>query len=92
MRRFNLQVFKRFWAIAKAYWFGEQKWQALGLLALLIVLLVAYTQLSVALNREQGNLVSALSQQNADRFYRTVWIFFGILVVYVPIFAGFRYA
>ncbi|WP_272129107.1 ABC transporter ATP-binding protein/permease [Spirulina sp. CS-785/01] len=91
MRRFNLQVFKRFWAIAKAYWLGEKKWQALGFLTLLIVLLVAYTQLSVALNREQGNLISALSAQNADRFYRTVWIFFGILVVYVPIFAGFRY-
>ena len=29
--RFNLTVFKRFWAIAKAYWVSEEKWRARGI-------------------------------------------------------------
>ncbi|TVQ45399.1 MAG: ABC transporter ATP-binding protein/permease [Gloeocapsa sp. DLM2.Bin57] len=91
MNRINLTVVKRFWAIAKLYWLGEEKKGALTLLALLAVLLVAYTQLSVQLNTQQGELFSALSQQDTSRFWRTVWIYLGVLVVYVPLFAGFSY-
>lgn len=92
MNRINLTVVKRFWAIAKLYWLGEEKKGALTLLALLAVLLVAYTQLSVQLNTQQGELFSALSQQDTSRFWRTVWIYLGVLVVYVPLFAGFSYS
>jgi len=91
MNRFNLKVFKRFWAIAKLYWFGNEKKGALSLLALLLVLLIAYTQLSVLLTQQQGEIISSLSAKNVDRFWHTIKIFLAVLVGYVPLFAGFGY-
>ena len=91
MNRFNFTVFKRFWSLAKLYWLGSEKKGALTLLALLFVLLVAYTQLSVLLNQQQGDVISSLSAKQVDRFWRTIRSFFIILVIYVPLFAGFRY-
>ncbi|MGK7928800.1 MAG: ABC transporter ATP-binding protein/permease [Spirulina sp.] len=91
MERFNLKIFRRFWAIAKPYWLGPEKWKALGLLAFLLIVLVTYTQLSVVLNEQQGTIVSSLAAKDEPRFWRAVWFFLGILVVYVPIFAGSSY-
>lgn len=91
MNRFNLKVFKRFWDLAKLYWLGEEKKGALSLLALLLVLLIAYTQLSVLLTQQQGEIISSLSAKDVDRFWRTIQIFLAILVAYVPLFAGFSY-
>ncbi|PZO55217.1 MAG: ABC transporter ATP-binding protein [Phormidesmis priestleyi] len=91
MERFNFKVFKRFWAIAKAYWFGEDKWKARGLLLLIVVLLLGYTGLSVLLNTQRGELISALSAQSESRFWKTVGIFLGILIVYAPLLAGYTF-
>ena len=91
MNRFNLKVFKRFWAIAKLYWLGNEKKGALSLLGLLLILLVAYTQLSVLLLQQQGNIISSLSAKDIDRFWKTIQTFLIILVIYVPLFAGFGY-
>ncbi len=91
MNRLNLKVFKNFWAIAKLYWFGNEKKGALSLLALLFVLLIAYTQLSVILTQRQGEIISSLSAKDVDRFWTTIKIFLAVLVVYVPLFAGFSY-
>ena len=87
MNRFNLRAFKEFWSLAKRYWLGDEKKGALALLGLLFVLLVAYTQLSVLLNQQQGNIISSLSAKNGDRFWDTIQTFFIILVIYVPLFA-----
>ena len=91
MDRFNLRLFKQFWTIAKLYWGSEEKWKARGFLFLLVVLLVAYTGLSVLLNQKQGAMISALSAQDQQRFWQTVLIFVGILVAYAPLFAGYVY-
>jgi vitamin B12/bleomycin/antimicrobial peptide transport system ATP-binding/permease protein len=91
MNRFNLKVFKRFWAIAKLYWWGDEKKGALSLLVLLFVLLIAYTLLSVTLTEQQGEIISSLSAKDVNRFWRTVQIFLGVLVIYAPLFAGFSY-
>ena len=91
MNRFNLTVFKEFWAIAKLYWFGEEKKGALSLLGLLFILLIAYTQLSVLLLQQQGNIFSSLSDKDVDRFWQTIQTFLIILIIYVPLFASFGY-
>jgi putative ATP-binding cassette transporter len=91
MNRFNLKFFKRFWAIAKLYWLSQEKWIAFALLAFLIVLLIASTKLGVELNAQSGNIFSALSAKKADLFWESVKIYFGILVVYVPLVAGYSY-
>ncbi|MEM1255642.1 MAG: ABC transporter ATP-binding protein/permease [Cyanobacteria bacterium P01_H01_bin.21] len=91
MQRFNLQIFQRFWTIAKTYWFSDEKWKARGLLLLIVLLLLAYTGLSVVLNNQRGELISALSAKNESRFWQTVVIFIGVLVVYAPLLAGYNY-
>ncbi|HEY9894597.1 MAG TPA: ABC transporter ATP-binding protein/permease [Candidatus Sericytochromatia bacterium] len=91
MDRLNLQVFRQFWAIAKTYWFSEEKWQARGLLLGVVLFLLAYTGLSVVLNNKRGVLISALSAKDESRFWETVVIFIGVLVIYAPLLAGYRY-
>ena len=91
MQRFNLQIFQRFWTIAKTYWFSDEKWKARGLLLLIVLLLLAYTGLSVVLNNQRGELISALSAKNESRFWQTVIIFIGVLVVYAPLLAAYTY-
>ena len=75
----------------QALLWGEEKKGAISLLILLFILLVAYSQLSVVLSQQQGEIISSLSKQDTDRFWRTIQIFLGVLVVYVPLFAGFSY-
>jgi len=91
MDRFNLKLFRRFWAIAKPYWFGSDKWKARGLLLLLVLLLLAYTGLSVVLNAKRGDLISALSAKDEPRFSQTVLVFTGVLVVYAPLLGVYSY-
>lgn len=91
MDRLNFNVFQQFWAIAKSYWFGDEKWQARGLLLGVVLFLLAYTGLSVVLNNKRGVLISALSAQDEPRFWQTVTIFLVVLVLYAPLLAGYRY-
>jgi putative ATP-binding cassette transporter len=91
MDRLNFKVFQQFWTIAKTYWQGDEKWQARGLLSLVVLLLLAYTGLSVVLNNKRGVLISALSAKDEPRFWETVIIFIGVLVLYAPLLAGYRY-
>jgi vitamin B12/bleomycin/antimicrobial peptide transport system ATP-binding/permease protein len=68
MQRFNLIIFKQFWAIAKSYWSSDEKWRARGMLLLVVLLSLGYTGLSVLLNNKRGALISALSAQDKARF------------------------
>jgi vitamin B12/bleomycin/antimicrobial peptide transport system ATP-binding/permease protein len=91
MQRFNLNIFKQFWSIAKSYWSSEEKWRARGILLLVVILSLGYTGLSVMLNSKRGELISALSAKDEGRFWQTILIFVGILVVYAPLYAGYVY-
>jgi vitamin B12/bleomycin/antimicrobial peptide transport system ATP-binding/permease protein len=91
MQRFNLVIFKQFWSIAKSYWYSEEKWRARGLLLIVVLMSLGYTGLSVMLNNKRGELISALSAKDEARFWQTILIFVGILVVYAPLYAGYIY-
>jgi vitamin B12/bleomycin/antimicrobial peptide transport system ATP-binding/permease protein len=91
MQRFNLTIFQQFWAIAKPYWSSESKWRARGLLLAIVLLSLCYTGLAVLLNSKRGELISALSAKDEIKFWQTIWIFAGTLVVYAPLYAGYTY-
>ncbi len=91
MERFNLNIFKQFWSIAKTYWSSDRKWRARGLLLLVIILSLGYTGLSVLLNSKRGELISSLSARDEVRFWQTIGIFAATLVVYAPLYAGYVY-
>jgi putative ATP-binding cassette transporter len=91
MNRFNLTVVKRFWAIAKLYWLGNEKQGANGLLVLLGVLLLANTQVKVFLNTIQGELISALSVHDSARFWQGVVIALGGIIISGFLNSGYGY-
>jgi vitamin B12/bleomycin/antimicrobial peptide transport system ATP-binding/permease protein len=91
MQRFSLNILRQFWSIAKSYWSGDQKWRARGLLLLVVLLSLGYTGLSVLLNNKRGELISALSVRDEARFWQTILIFAGTLVLYAPLYAGYVY-
>jgi putative ATP-binding cassette transporter len=91
MDRLNVNVFQQFWTIAKSYWSSDEKWQARGLLLGVVLFLLAYTGLSVILNNKRGVLISSLSAQDEPRFWQTVIVFIGVLVIYAPLLAGYTY-
>ncbi|MBW4566481.1 MAG: ABC transporter ATP-binding protein/permease [Tolypothrix carrinoi HA7290-LM1] len=91
MNRFNLTVVKRFWAIAKLYWLGNEKKGANALLVLLGVLLLANTQVKVFLNTIQGELISALSARDSNRFWQGVVIALGGIIISGFLNSGYGY-
>jgi vitamin B12/bleomycin/antimicrobial peptide transport system ATP-binding/permease protein len=91
MDRLKFTAFQQFWTIAKTYWQGDQKWQARGLLLAVVLCLLAYTGLSVLLNNQRGALISALSAQDEPRFWKVVFVFIAVLVLYAPLLAGYQY-
>lgn len=90
-RRINFDLLKRFWSIAQLYWFSEEKGKARGLLFIISLMLITYTALSVLLNQQRGGLITALSQLNEEEFWQKLLIYFGVLVAYIPLFAGANY-
>jgi putative ATP-binding cassette transporter len=90
MISFDRHLWLQFRKIAAPYWFGEEKWQARRLLVLLILLLFGQTGFAVLFNEQTGEFTSALAAKDIDRFWLSIQISLGILVVGVPIF-GFYY-
>jgi putative ATP-binding cassette transporter len=91
MNNLGPNMWKRFFALAKPYWNSEKKWQAWGLLSLLVLLLAGYTASNVFFNRQSGEFASALAERDARRFWHSVFVFAGLLVVAVPIYSYYYY-
>ena len=87
----SLDAWKQFVQVAKPYWLGDKKKVAWTLLALLIVLMLAETQFAVMLNKQSGEITSALAGKDADRFWKSVRVSLGILAFAVPIYAFYYY-
>lgn len=87
----SLAAWKQFISVAKPYWQGNEKKAAWGLLLLLIVLMLAETQLAVMLNNQSGEMTSALAGRDGDRFWKSVRTCLFILAFAVPIYAFYYY-
>lgn len=91
MIRFDYHLWRRYRAIAGPYWVREERWQARGLLVLLVLLLLGQTGFSVLFNQLTGEFTSALAAKDADRFWTSILECLAILVVAVPIYAFYYY-
>jgi putative ATP-binding cassette transporter len=83
----NLQLWKRFWALATPYWRHEEKWRAWGLIALLVILLLGQTRFAVLFNEQTGEFTSALAAQDEERFWNSIKLCLGLLAAAIPIYA-----
>jgi putative ATP-binding cassette transporter len=90
-KNFDRRLWRRFWNIAKPYWFQDEKWVARGLLALLIVLLLGRTEFTVLFNQLSGEFTSALAAKDQPRFWHSMRVFGIVLVAAVPIYAFYYY-
>ena len=88
---FNLDLLKDFWSIAKPYWFSTNKWQARGLLLLVIVLLGTFTVFNLFLTNQRAEFISALSAQDSERFWGSIIQFFVTVVIAVPFVSSYSF-
>ena len=91
MSRFDRQLWNRFWAIAKPYWFSEEKRGAISLLALVLLLSLAVNGLNVAISFVWRYIDTALVAKDAATFWRWISVYTGIMVVGTPIVVFFQY-
>ncbi len=91
MTKVDRHLWQRFWAIATPYWRLEEKWKAWGLLALLVLLLLAETRFAVLFNEQTGEFTSALAARDEERFWDAIKLCLGLLIVAVPIYAFYYY-
>lgn len=80
----------RFLVLSKPYLVSDEKWQARGLLGLLVVLMLANTAASVLLIKQTGEFSSALAARDSDRYWHSIYFTLGLICVAVPIY-GFYY-
>ncbi len=90
-KNFDRRLWRRFWNIAKPYWFLDEKWTSRGLLAVLILLLLGRTEFTVLFNQLSGEFTSALAAKDQARFWRSMRVFGIVLVAAVPIYAFYYY-
>lgn len=78
-------LWKGFWRIARLYWFGDEKRSARAVLALLLLLLFAFTALNVVLNFVGRDFMTALAEKDLPSFNRTLLLYLGVFVVATPV-------
>lgn len=84
---FDRKLWKRFWEIARLYWFSDERWKARGVLALLLLLLFSFTLLNVLLNFVGRDFMTALSEKNLADFNKNLLLYLGAFVVATPVSA-----
>ena len=91
MSKINPRFVRRFFNLAKPYWFSEERWLARGLTGLLVVLMLAETWFNVYFNDLTGEFTSALAAQESARFWKSIGKFCALLLVAVPIYSYYYY-
>lgn len=91
MNKFDLQLWKRFWKIAKPYWFSEEKKGALTLLAILLVLSLSVSGLNVTISYVGNFFETALAEKDQANYWKFLFVYAGVFVVGTPIVVMYRY-
>ncbi|MEO6354869.1 MAG: ABC transporter ATP-binding protein/permease [Burkholderiaceae bacterium] len=91
MNTVSRHLWQRFWDIAAPYWRMQEKWEAWGLLVLLVLLLLGQTGFAVLFNEQTGEFTSALAARNGARFWTSIRFCLALLIGAVPIYALYYY-
>ena len=91
MNKLDLNLLRCALAVAKPFWVSPERRRAWGLVVLLVILLLADTQLNVYFNKQSGEFTSALAAQDGARFWRSIRAFLLLVVVAVPLYAWYYY-
>ncbi|HIK08841.1 MAG TPA: ABC transporter ATP-binding protein/permease [Oscillatoriaceae cyanobacterium M33_DOE_052] len=91
MKRFDLELFRRFWQLLKLYWLSEEKWLALSMLLALIMISICVNQYTVQVSIPLGDITSALAAQDLDRFWQALLKFLGWNLLAIPMMCLYTY-
>jgi putative ATP-binding cassette transporter len=91
MKTRTTSVWRQLVVIGKPYWVSGEKWQALGLLGLLLLLLAGVNALNVILNFANGAIMNALAARNLPLFTAKVWLLLEVFVVGVFIVVLYKW-
>ena len=91
MKRFDLELFRRFWQLLKLYWLSEEKWLALSMLLALIMISICVNQYTVQVSIPLGDITSALAAQDLDRFWQALLKFLGWNLLAIPMMSLYTY-
>ena len=89
--RWKRRKMPRFVALAKPYWYSEDKWIARSLLALLAILLLGNTLFSVFLNEQAGEFTSALAAQDSARYWTSIYKSLGLIAAAAPVYVFYYF-
>ncbi|ERT06757.1 ABC transporter family protein [Lyngbya aestuarii BL J] len=81
MKNINLKLLKKLWSVTHLYWFSSEKWGAILILVLIIILSIIVSGLLVAVAIFLGEITSALVAQDTQRFQQALLIFVGVIVI-----------
>ncbi|GJP42151.1 hypothetical protein CLOM_g1748 [Closterium sp. NIES-68] len=84
-------LLRRFFRVAIAFFTGDCKWKARGLMVLLLVFSLGTTEMYVIISYTQRDFNTALSAKKQSDFYLAVWKFIIIILFAAPFFALFDY-
>jgi ABC-type uncharacterized transport system fused permease/ATPase subunit len=81
MKNINLKLLKKLWSVTHLYWLSSEKWGAILILVLIIILSIIVSGLLVAVAIFLGEITSALVAQDTQRFQQALLIFVGVIVI-----------
>lgn len=74
---------KDLWRLTKPYWFSEERWQARGLLALIVAINLGLVYLEVLFNQWNNGFYNSLQNQDLPAFYDALWRFAGLAAAFI---------
>ncbi|GFE67422.1 ABC transporter ATP-binding protein/permease [Chroococcus sp. FPU101] len=79
------------WKIARFYWFSPEKWQARGLLLLLLILSLGSSSFLVIESLQRGEIISSLAAKDPERFSKALGLFLGLILIGIPLLSFNNY-
>ena len=89
--RFDRVFWKRFWCLVHPYWKSHRGSQAIGLIAIMIVLNLGTVGMQAIFSYVSRDVMNALQMKDASHFYHLMLLFVVWIVVFVPIVAFYPY-
>ena len=84
-------LLRQFLHIASPFWTSRVKWRALGMLAVLLLLLCGVTSLNVYNSFVMGRFMDALQKEDAPLFYKLVCLYAGVILAGTPVMVYYQY-
>jgi len=87
VNKIDLKMLRRLLALAKPYWVAKENRRAILMALAMLALLVGDTQFNVLFNQQAGEIASALAARDSNRLWHSIRVYFGLLLLAVPIYS-----